>query len=68
MAESGLHEVETYVSRRQNTVSQYIGTRAIMELCLLAEIRPGTRVSNWWWEREGLYLEGNQMEAREAER
>ena len=31
-AEVGLHEVETYISRRQNTVSQYIMTRDIMDL------------------------------------
>ena len=34
MAEAGLQKVETYVSRRQNTVEQYILTRPIMDLCL----------------------------------
>ena len=29
MAEAGLHEVETYVSQHQNTVSQYIVTSTI---------------------------------------
>ena len=34
MSEVGLQEVETYVSRRQNTVAQYIATWPMMELCL----------------------------------
>ena len=36
-AEACLHEVETYISRRQNIVSQYIITRAIMKLSVLLE-------------------------------
>ena len=52
--EAGLHEVDTYVSRRQNTVSQYIVTIAIMYLHLLAKRREGTMVSKRWWDREGL--------------
>ena len=67
MEEVGLHEVETYVSFLQNKVSQYTVTRTIMDLCLLAVIRPGTRVSKRWWDQEGLYLEGKQMEAHEEE-
>ena len=44
MAEVGLQEVETYVSRHQNTVAQYIVTRPIMDLCLAAKRSPGPRV------------------------
>ena len=40
MAEVGLQEVETYISRRQNTMSQYIVTRPIMDLCMAAERSP----------------------------
>ena len=40
----GLKEVETYVLRHQNTVSQYIYTWPILELCLEEEIRKGARV------------------------
>ena len=37
-AEACLHEVETYISLRQNTVTQYIITRAaIMNLDVLLE-------------------------------
>ena len=34
MEEAGLQEVETYFSRLQNTVTQFIVTRIIMYLCL----------------------------------
>ena len=48
MAEAGLQEVETYVSRRQNTVAQYIVNRPIMDLCLVAKWMPGPRVAMRW--------------------
>ena len=63
MAEAGFQEVETYISRRQNIIAQYIPTRNIMDLCLAKKRRPGPR----WWEQEGLDLEGMQKAAREAE-
>ena len=34
MAEAGLKEVDTYIAHLQNTVTQYITTRPIMDLCL----------------------------------
>ena len=37
--EAGLQEVDTDVSRRQNTVAQFIATVPIMYLCLEAERR-----------------------------
>ena len=49
MAGAGLQEVETYVSRRQNTEAQYIVTRPIMDLCLEAKRRPGLRVTMRWY-------------------
>ena len=45
----GMEEVETYVLRLQNTVTQYISTRPILELCLAAEQCPGVRVLKIWW-------------------
>ena len=50
MAEAGLQEVETYVSCRQNTVAQYIATRPITDLCMVAKQSPGQRVEMRWWE------------------
>ena len=67
MAEAVLQEVETYVSHQQNTVTQYIATRPIMDLCLAAKWSPGPRVVKRWWEQEVLYLVGIRMAAWEAE-
>ena len=44
MADPGSQEVETYVSHHQNTVAQYIATRPIMDLCLVANRRLRPRV------------------------
>ena len=49
MAETGLQEVDNYVSRRQNKVIQFIVTRLIMDLCLVAEWRPGPQLYRRWW-------------------
>ena len=48
IAEVGLQEVGAYVSRRQNTVAQFIDTSNTMDLCLAAERRRrlGSRLSN----------------------
>ena len=50
MVEVGLQEMETYVSVRHNTVSQYILTRTIIDLCLVEKRRPGPRVTMRWRE------------------
>ena len=68
ISEAGLQEVETYVSRRHNTVAQHIATRLIMDLCMAAKKRTGPRLEMQWWYQEGLDLEGMQLAAREAER
>ena len=59
--------MDTYVSCRQNKVAQFIATRAIMDLCLAEERRPGSRMTNQCWEHDGLDVEGMQMLAPEAE-
>ena len=58
MAEAGLQEVETYVSRSYNTVTQFIVTSPIMDLCLAEEWRTGSRVDRQWWDQEVLDLVG----------
>ena len=67
MAEVGLQEVETYIYCLHNTVIQFIATRTIMELCLAAERRPGSRVTKKWWEKDGLDVEGMWTAAWQAE-
>ena len=48
IAEAGLEEVVTYITHRQNTVTHFIATRNIMDLCLAAERPPGAQVSQRW--------------------
>ena len=64
MAASGLEEVDTYVLCQHNTITQYVTTCPILEMCLVGERLPGTRVAWWWWDKEGINLEG----VRSAER
>ena len=63
MAEEGFKETRTYVTRRQNTVAQYIATRPILDLCKQYDWMPGEWVSHWWWEQDGLYSEGTKERA-----
>ena len=37
-----------------------------MDLCLVADRRPGSRVTNLWWEQDGLDMEGMWTAAWEA--
>ena len=46
MTEARLKEVETYISCLQNKVAHFIATRPIMDLCLAAERRLGSRVKS----------------------
>ena len=59
--------METYVSRRHNTVAQFIVTSPIMYLCLVAEGIPGPWVYKRWCKQYGVYVEGMTTEDREAE-
>ena len=69
MVEAGFKGIDKYITRRQNTVAQYIATRPILDLCERSARRPGARVSQRWWEQDGLDLEGTkkQLEAEAAE-
>ena len=53
-----LEDTRVYISRRQNTISQCIATRPIMDLCLEAERTPGMRLSRKWWEQPSLDIMG----------
>ena len=68
MLEAGLQKVDTYISCCKNTVAQYIATRPIIDLCLAKKRRLGPIVSIWWWEQEGLDLEGMRIESHEADK
>ena len=63
MGEAGFEEIRKFVTRRQNTVAQYIPTRPMLDLYERSTRRPGARVSLWWWEQSGIYLEGGNKRA-----
>ena len=64
--EAGFEEIGTYITRRQNTVVQYIVTRTIMDLCEWSAWRTGATVSRKWWEQDSLYLEGSKKRSAAA--
>ena len=49
MLEAGFEGIGTYITRRQNTVAQYIATGPILDLCERSARRTGERVSWRWW-------------------
>ena len=66
MGEAGFEDTMKSITRRQNTVAQYIATRPILDLCERATRRPGVRVSWQWWEQAGIDLEGAKKRVAEA--
>ena len=38
----------------------------MIDLCLLAERRPGSRVAKQWWDQDGLGLKGMRTADQEA--
>ena len=67
MVGSGFEGIIRYITRRQNTVTQYIATRLILDLCERSARRPGVRVPRRWWKQDGLDLEGAKKRAVSAE-
>ena len=63
MVEAGFERIGTYVTRRQNTVAQYIATRPILDLCERSAWRRGVWVFCRWQRHDGLYLEGKKKRA-----
>ena len=45
----GFEEIYSYVLNRQNTATQYIVTRLIMDLCKETVWVTGTWVTKMWW-------------------
>ena len=52
MKEAGFEEVDVYVTRSQNTVTQYIMVQPILDLCEETVQRTGTWVAKMWWEKD----------------
>ena len=66
MREAGFEGIRKAVTRRHNTVAQYITTRPIMDLCEQATQRVEARVSWRWWDQEGIDLKVAKERAVEA--
>ena len=65
MTEASFEGIRTYVTRRQNTVTQYISMRPILDLCERSAQKPGAWVSWRWWEQDDLDFEGAKQRAAE---
>ena len=50
----GLEDIGIYISCKQNTVTQYIATHPIMDLCLVSDRKPRMHLSRQWWEHPAL--------------
>ena len=66
LREAGMVGIRTSITRRQNTVAQYIATRPILDLCERATWRPVAHESRRWWEQDGIDLEGARKRAAES--
>ena len=67
MREAGFEGIRKSVTRRQNTIVQYIATRPILDLYNWSTQRLGARVSRRWWEQAIIYLEGGKQREAAAE-
>ena len=67
LAKVGLDDIGLYTTRCQNTVTQYITTRPIMELFLAAERNPGLCLSSRWWGQPALDTLGTRAGNAAAE-
>ena len=65
--EAEFEPIETYIRRRQSTVTQYIATRTILDLWKTAERKWGAREGMQWWRQAVLDLAGVRETAAEAE-
>ena len=54
----GLGLVEEYITRYQNTVTQYVFLRPILEIYMGIERMAGFQAPMRWWEHVGVYIMG----------
>ena len=57
---AGFEGIRKLVTRRQNTVAQYIAMRPILDLCERSTRQPGVRGYRRRWEQDGIDLEGSK--------
>ena len=58
--EAGLQTIGEYIRRWQNTVTKYIATLSLIDLCEGSERALGERVGIRWWEQEGINMTGER--------
>ena len=58
--EAGCETMELYIWKRQKTVTHYITTRSLLELCEAMERTLGARAGIWWGDQVGINLEGSK--------
>ena len=58
MTTVGMDDIGVYITRRQNTVAQYIATLPIMDLYLAVDRKTGLCLSRRWWEHTDLDILG----------
>ena len=63
MGEAVMVRIQTSITRRKNTVAQYIARRRFLDLCKQATQQPGARFSRRWWEQVGIDLDGARKQA-----
>ena len=56
MQDARFEEIRKSITRRQNTVTHYITTQPILDLCEWSTQRAGERVSWWLWNQKGIDL------------
>ena len=66
LREAGFEVIRKSVTRRQNTIAKYIAMRTILYLCERSTRQPGVRGYRWWWEQDGIDLEGSNKLAAET--
>ena len=65
MKEAGFTTIRKSITNIQNTVTQYIATQPLLDLCEQTTRRGGVRVSRRWWDQKGIDWE--TAKARSAE-
>ena len=67
MKEAGIVQIRTSILWRQNTVTQFIATRPILDLFEKANKHPVARVARRWWEQTGIDWKGGREREEAAE-
>ena len=55
--------MEEYIWQHKSTVTQYISTGSLFDLCEGSKKEPGARVGMRWWDQAGINLKGARKAA-----